>query len=71
MPHVTLKVVEDTMMQVSNEPRLAPNESSIDPGGMQVDEVKEPATFSPASLYDTVLRSSAIQSHGELAESTG
>jgi hypothetical protein len=71
MPHVTLKVVEDTMMQVSNEPKPAPNESSIDPGDMKVDEVKEPATFSPASLYDTVLRSSAIQSHGELAKSTG
>jgi hypothetical protein len=59
------------MMQVSNEPSPAPDESSIDPGDMQVDEVKEPTTFTPASLYDTVLCSSTIQSHGELAKSTG
>jgi hypothetical protein len=39
-------------------------------GDMQVDEVKEPATFSPASVYDTVLRLSAIQNHGVLAKST-
>jgi hypothetical protein len=38
--------------QVSNEPSPNPDESSLDPGDMQVDEVKEPATFSPASAYD-------------------
>jgi tRNA uridine 5-carboxymethylaminomethyl modification enzyme len=60
MPHVTLKAVEDIMMEVSNQPS-SPDESSLD--GMDNNEVKEPATFSPPSVYDTVEASIKYQSY--------
>ena len=68
MPHVTLKAVEDIMIQVTTEEANAAE--TVSSGGDEVSGFDEmdakvivPATASPASVYDTVEASIKYQSY--------
>lgn len=63
MPHVTLKAVEDIIMEFTNEPSPPDEIDERNLGDAMVSKVNEPFTFSPPSVYDTVEASIKYQSY--------